>query len=148
MAYDEMWATCLHDKDYCKAVEHLDCIANSFGFLRDVGGLAEDLEENDGKVLAIAFIRELSEKSLFDGRSEACVKLARDVLKKIPAEAYQDSLSLYIYSEIRSIVHNMHPTVMQQAAMVMFKYMECLTEEYPELTELMTDSSWWHMPMV
>lgn len=148
MAYDEKWATCLHDKDYRKAVEHLDCIANSFGFLRNVSGLAKDLEDNDGKVFAVAFIRELSEKSLFDGRSEACVKLARDVLTKIPAEAYQDSLSRYTYSEIRSIIHNMHPTVMQQAAMVMFKYMECLTEEYPELTELMTDSAWWHMPMV
>jgi hypothetical protein len=136
----------LKAKAYAMANQELDSIANCFGFAREVPEIAEAMREqapDEAQNFCIAFVVALSQK-VPDGRNEDCVRMAkRLVLAGVGLEEDQGGILYEVGGRIRT--GYMHPTVMQQAAQLVFYYLD-QDGMVPE--DIKVDSRWWRMPLI
>lgn len=136
----------LKAKAYAMANQELDSIANCYGFARQVPEIAEAMREqapDEAQNFCIAFVVALSQKRP-DGRNEICVRMAqRLVLAGVELEEDQGGILYEVGGRIRT--GYMHPTVMQQAAQLVFYYLDG-DGVVPE--DVKVDSKWWRMPLI
>lgn len=136
----------LKAKAYAMANQELDSIANCFGFAREVPEIAEAMREqapDEAQNFCIAFVVALSQKHP-DGRNEDCVRMAkRLVLAGVELEEDRGGILYEVGGRIRT--GYMHPTVMQQAAQLVFYYLDG-DGMVPE--DIKVDSRWWRMPLI
>ena len=136
----------LKAKAYAMANRELDGIANVYGFAREVPEIAEAMREqapDAAQNFCTAFVVALSQK-VPDGRNEDCVRMAkRLVLAGVELEEDQEGILFEVGGRIRT--GYMHPTVMQQAAQLVFYYLDG-DGMVPD--SLKVDSKWWRMPLI
>ena len=137
----------LEAKAYAMANKELDLIANCFGFAREVPEIAKAMQEQAPDAahnFCTAFVVALSQK-VPDGRNERCVQKAKSlVLHGVGLEEDQGGILYEVGGRIRT--GYMHPTVMQQAAQLVFYYLD-LCGEVDESVKG-DDAYWWWMPLI
>lgn len=137
----------LKAKAYAMANKELEGIANAYGFHREVPEIAQAMREqapDQATAFCTAFVVALSRK-VPDGRNEDCVRMAqRLVLSGVGIEEDQEGVLFEVGGRIRS--GQMHPTVMQQAAQLVFYYLDGDGMVSDDIKGGLRD--WYRMPLI
>ena len=137
--------TTLMGSDYAKAVDILDKEANCFGFFRKAATMVDELTADDdarvkGLVFAKAWVDVLASLTESkDGRDERCVETAVELQK-----AGYTCLNPEVLDAVRNRMLKMHPTVLQQASVFVFKMIDAVGGK-PPFAEF---DDWYKMPLI
>lgn len=139
----EKFIQAIVDRDFETATKELEGMANSFGFYHEVPEIAEALEpyRADAVEFCGAFLKAMVQRYP-DGRDEKSIGIAKTILDEITLESSRQADSAV---RSRIVEASMHPTVMQQAAQLVF----CVLGQYEMIPErLKTYRDWWRMPLI
>lgn len=135
----------IKDRDYEAAVDILDREANCFGFFRKAATMVDELAADTeaivkGLVFAEAWVDVLASLTASkDGRDERCVETAVE-LQKVGYTCVNPE----VLDAVRTRMLKMHPTVLQQASVFVFRMIDVVGGK-PPFAEF---DDWYKMPLI
>lgn len=139
----EVFVQAVADGNYDLAIMELESKANCFGFYHDVPKIAEALEPYPENAVEFcgAFLKAMAQRYP-DGRDEKSIGIAKAILDEIDIPTGYDA-DRAVRTKI--VGGSMHPTVMQQAAQLVF-YVLAQLAVIPESFKVC--DTWWRMPLI
>lgn len=139
----EKFIQAIADRDFDTATKELENIANCFGFYHKVPELVDALQPCwvNAVEYCNAFLKAMAQRYP-DGRDEKSIGIAKAILDEVDVASSRES-DIAVRSRI--VGGSMHPTVMQQAAQVVF----CVLGKQGTIpAHLMPYKDWWRMPLI
>ena len=139
----EKFIQAIADADFETATKELEGMANCFGFYHRVLEIAEALEPYRANAVEFcgAFLKTMVQRYP-DGRDEKSIGIAKSILDEVTIESSREADSAV---RSRIVEASMHPTVMQQAAQVVFYFLD---QQGMVPDRLKPYKDWWRMPLI